>query len=159
MSRPCNKRATTGLDICTLAPHDNKTPHKDESTGRTWGGKRKPNPLIKRTGIKAVSDKQEVRQAYIEGRKDERIHQMIERSGYASCECLYALGVSEHCNRWRNPDAAKKVLDFAHITKRSQAQGYRPGKGGQNDAHFYLLCRRHHEEFDGSVVRPGERAS
>ena len=60
----CNARYPTGLDRCSLDVHSNKTKHKDETSGREWGGKKaRGNAVVrgapKRTkGLPRTSEKQ-----------------------------------------------------------------------------------------------------
>lgn len=99
----------------------------------------------RRTSLKTQQADQwgTVEQAYRDGRKDERVQNMIDAHGVAWCES---------CETEFKPREAHSKLDYAHDKRRSQAQGYRPRKGAQNDAHFRLLCRSCHRAFDKSEV-------
>ena len=156
----CGKRAATGLDRCTLPPdHNPKGVHKDESTGAEWGTNPNLGSGLSRGRLRKQSDTEALGAAYREGRKDERIFQMFLNDGFAYCQASTLIDLGACHVSFTDPDDALSGLDYAHLRRRSQAQGYRPGKGGQNDREFKLLCRSHHEALDGSVPRFWERAS
>lgn len=161
-ARPCNARYPGGVERCVENWRHDKGPkptkHSD-GEGCTWGEEWAEAPVA-RSRIKTGEPDQwgTVEQAYRDGRKDERIRAMMISHGAAYCESL-AVELGDCPVLFTDEAEARSGLDFAHLRRRSHAQGYRPDKGGQNDSRFALLCRRHHVELDGSVVRLGERAS
>lgn len=163
-ARPCKKlNGVGGLGRC-VEPwgHDRgprPTQHSD-GEGTTWGDEWKEAPVA-RARIKAGQPDQwgTVEQAYRAGRKDERIRAMMRSNGAAYCEAR-ALDLGECPVLFTDETSARSGLDYAHLRRRARAQGYRPGRGGQNDALFALLCRSHHDELDGSVVQfSGKKAA
>lgn len=91
--------------------------------------------------LKHSSAKQDVRSAYLAGVKAERISHSYLLLGYVQCErCkLEYFGIG----------GAHQGLDLHHVTKRSQGQGYRPGKAGvDSPGNLELLCRQCHREVE-----------
>lgn len=104
----------------------------------------KPGAPPKRTkGVRQVSDKQEVRNAYLAGVKAERISHALLTEGKASCS---------RCPRsFTTNGSAHKGLDLHHTERRSGGRGYRPGDAGVDaPAKVELLCRDCHRLAEDS---------
>lgn len=95
-------------------------------------------------GLKRVSDKQAVRQAFIAGVKSERIAHAIRVDGQAECS---------NCPKaYKGHSAAHQNLQLHHEVKRSRGHGYQPGKGAGVDepGNLTMLCHQCHREAEAS---------
>lgn len=106
---------------------------------------RTPAGAIRKTRLSPTSEKQDLRQAYLQGVKDSIITSMIRGGSAAWCE---------HCekNVADSLEGARKTLDLHHHDqKRSEAKGYdhktrKPG--ADNPMGILLVCRDCHRQLE-----------
>lgn len=102
--------------------------------------------LDRSTPVNRVSDKQALREAYIQGQKDGVIVRMLEGNGAAWCEeCKEDKG--------KTLDEARKGLDLHHSdVKRSKGSRYNHKTrepGVDHPANTVLVCRKCHQKLEG----------
>lgn len=100
-------------------------------------------PRQRRSPIKAVSDAQAVRNAFLDGLKTQRIDSLLLIVGFAQCE---------NCETsFDNMRAAKNGLDLHHLDKRSRGARYKPGVMGIDaPRNLILCCRSCHRALEAS---------
>lgn len=102
--------------------------------------------LKRDTPMNKVSDKQDLRNAYIQGQKDGIIVRMLEGNGAAWCEECKA-------DKGKTLEEARKQLDLHHKeVKRSKGVRYdhhTKDPGVDHPANTTLVCRRCHQKLEG----------
>lgn len=101
-------------------------------------------PKSRSKGLKRVSDRQAVRNAFLAGLKAERIANAIRTHGHVECS---------NCPKsYTGHSAAHQNLQLHHEVKRSRGHGYQPGKGAGVDepGNLVMLCAACHREAEAS---------